>query len=113
MFIISNITNNPKQKQNLKLQDGTIVKISIEFISMQYGWFIRSLEYEDFLLYNLRISNSPNFLRQFKNQIPFGMACFSTGDREPSLIDDFSSKASKLYILSAEEVTAYEEYLSG
>ena len=113
MYQIQNLTNNARQKQNLVLPDGTFISIEIYFIEMQQGWFITSLEYGSFVLKGIRISNSPNIIRQFKNQIPFGLACFSNAEREPSLIDDFLSENSKLFVLTEEEVQEYEDYLSG
>ncbi len=79
---------------------------------MQYGWFIRSLVYKGVTINGARITNNPNFLRQFKNQIPFGMACFTEEEREPTLIEDFSSESSKLYILTEAEVDQYENFLN-
>lgn len=113
MFQIQNLTNNSRQKQTLFLPDGTFILIEIYFIEMQQGWFITSLQYGDFSVSGLRICNSPNLLRQFKNQIPFGLACFSTAEREPSLVDDFLSSNSQLFILTESEVQEYEDYLSG
>lgn len=113
MYLIQQITNDPYQTQDLVLPDGTVVSLTLYFIPMQYGWFITNLTYGNFVLNGVRISNSPNILYQFKNQIPFGLACFSKGNREPSLQDDFSSGASQLFILSAAEVQAYSEFLSG
>ena len=113
MFYIQEITNDSKQKHNLILEDGSSVDLTIHFSPMQYGWFITELTYGNFTLNGLRITNSPNMLHQFRNQIPFGLACFSDADREPALQQDFSSGASKLYILSQAEVELYTEYLSG
>lgn len=113
MFIIQQITTDSDQKQTLILSDGTQILIELYFSPMQYGWFITSLTYGDFVLQGLRITNSPNMLQQFKNQIPFGLACFSTNNREPSQQDDFASGNSELYILSAAEVQAWTETLSG
>jgi hypothetical protein len=113
MFQIQNLTSDSRQKQTLVLPDGSQIQISIYFVPMQFGWFITSLIYKDFTLNNLRISNSPNMLHQFRNQIPFGLACFSAQNREPSLSDDFSSGASKLFVLDANEVNYYAELLSG
>lgn len=93
---------------------------------MQAGWFVQSLIYAantasygppsdytgPFTINELRVTNSPNMLNQFRNQIPFGLACFSTQDREPTQQQDFSSGASKLYLLSQEEVTLYAELLA-
>lgn len=111
MFLIQRITSNPLQTQNLVLEDGTIVGLTIYFRPLQQGWFINNITYLDFVLNGLRITNSPNMLNQFRNQIPFGLGCFSTNNREPSLQEDFSSGASKLYILNQAEIELYAAFL--
>lgn len=113
MYKIAQITDDSKQKQILILPDGSPVTFHIEFIPMQYSWFIRELTYSDLTIYNLRISNSPNILHQWKNKIPFGLACFSKDNREPTQQKDFSSGNSVLYILSEEEVAQYTGVLTG
>lgn len=114
MYEIQNLTNDPKQKQTLVLPDGTQIKIEIRFVPMQLGWFITNITYQTFQLEGIRICNSPDLLYQYRNQLPFGLACFSTFvGREPSQQDDFLSKASTLYILTQEEVEQYTELLSG
>ena len=112
MNLINQVTSDSRQRQSIPLDDGTTFEFAIYFMPMQLGWFIEELIYGDFVLKSVRISNSPNMLHQFKNKLPFGLACISIDDREPSQQEDFSSGASKLYVLSPEEVTAYEEYLS-
>ena len=112
MRLIQQVTSDTRQKQSITLPDGSIVQLSIYFMPMQYGWFIDELVYGDFILKGLRITNSPNMLRQWKNKLPFGLACISKGDREPMLQEDFSSGNSNLYLLSEDEVQAYEDYLS-
>ncbi len=113
MFTVK-ITDDPVQSQTIILDDGTAIVLEYKFVPMQFGWFITSLTYSPngFVLNGLRITNNPNMLRQFKNNLPFGLACFSSSDREPSQQQDFSSKASNLYILTAEEVQQYEEFLT-
>lgn len=95
------------------LEDGNTIGLTIYFRPIQYGWYINELTYNDFTLRGIRICNSPNMLYQWKNKLPFGMACFSTGNREPQLQDDFLTGASKLYILTEAEVAEYTEYLRG
>lgn len=112
MFLVQQITNNPLQKQTLILDDGTSLSLTIYFRPMQQGWFINELIYGSFVLNGVRITNSPNMLNQFINQIPFGLGCFSTANREPSQQQDFSSGASNLYILNHAECVAYREFLS-
>lgn len=113
MNLIQRVTNAPLQKQTLVLDDGTAFSLTLYFRPMQFGWFINELTYEDFTLYGMRVVNSPNMLYQFQNQIPFGLGCFSTNNREPSFIGDFQSGASKLYILTEDEVTEFTEYIRG
>ena len=111
MYQIQNITDDSLQEQTLVLDDGSSVFIQMYFMPMQYSWIFTQIIYNNFTLNGLRISNSPNMLQQFRNQIPFGIGCFSTANREPSQQQDFSSGASELYILTAAEVAAYETFL--
>ncbi len=113
MFLIQRVTSNPLQTQTLVLEDGSSVLLTIYFRPLQYGWFINELTYDTFTLTGMRIVNSPNMLNQWRNLLPFGLGCFSTANREPQLQQDFSSGASKLYILSAAEVTEWAEFLQG
>lgn len=112
MQLIS-VTNDPYQQQNVVLPDGTLFLLQLYFRPLQYGWFINEISWgDDFKIYGLRITNSPDMLYQWRNKIPFGLACYSTALREPSQLDDFASEASKLYLLSADEVEAYKEFLT-
>lgn len=112
MYSIPKITDAPLQTMSLILPSGDIVGLTIYFIPMQYGWFITELTYKDFTLNGLRITNNPNMLYPWKNILPFGLACFSFSDREPSQQEDFLSKASSLYILTSDEVEEYAEFIS-
>lgn len=113
MNIIQQITSAPFQQQVLILPDGTSMSMTLYFMPMQQGWFITNLTYKDFVINGLRITVSPNMLNQFRNQIPFGLACFSVDNREPSLQQDFSSGNASLYILTSDEVSEYARLLSG
>ena len=111
MFKIQNVTIDIRQNRVLDLPDGTSITLEMYFMPNQYGWFLTLLEYGDFKITGMRICNSPNMLRQFRNLIPFGLACISKGNREPTLQQDFSSENSILYILTEEEVQDYEDFL--
>ena len=113
MYDVQQITNFAKQTQTLKFPDGTTIALSLEYKPLQNGWFITSLTYGDFSLSNIRIVISPNFLYQYKNQIPYGIGCASTDGFEPVQQEDFNSGRCKLYILDAEEVAALEDYING
>lgn len=113
MLIIESLTDDPNQRHAFALPDGSQITMELSYSALQYGWFIRRLEYEDFVVRGLRISNSPNFLHQFRNLIPFGLTCQTNGGREPTQLQDFSSGAAKLYILTEEEVEQFAEFLRG
>jgi hypothetical protein len=111
MNLIQQITSDPFQQQTLILPDGSSFLLQMYWAPQQYSWAITQLVYKSFTLNGLRISNSPNMLNQFQNQLPFGLACFSTNNREPSQQQDFSSGASQLYVLTAAEVAQYQAFL--
>lgn len=111
MQLIQQFTADPLQKQTLILPDGSTFTMTIYYRPLQIGWFIDTLTYGDFTLKGVRITDSPNMLNQFRNQIPFGIACYTQGNREPTQQEDFSSLNSKLYLLSEAECEEYAEYL--
>ena len=113
MYQIQNLNSNAGQKQKLFLPDGSFMTFSIVFKPMQFGWFIRDLTYGDFNVKNVRVVTSPNILYQFKNVIPFGMACYAEQNREPMFAEDFESGKCNLFILSEEEVEELAEIYSG
>ena len=104
MYLIGNLTNQPLQTMTLILPNGNPMNMSLYFVPQQFGWFIPSLTYQTFTLNGLRVCNNPNMLYQWRNILPFGLACFSTQSREPSQQNDFISGASNLYLLDSSEV---------
>lgn len=112
MLLIGQITADPLQQQSPLLSDGSQFLLQMYYRPLQYGWFINELTYGDFTLQGLRITNSPNFLYQWRNKIPFGLACYTQGNREPTQQGDFASGQAQLYLLTAAEVAAYEQYLT-
>jgi hypothetical protein len=111
MYLIPQITSNALQQQTLVLPSGDTFFLKMYFRPMQYGWFISELTWSTFAIRELRITNSMNMLHQFKNKIPFGLACISQANREPSQQTDFSSGVSKLYVLDADEVSYWASVL--
>lgn len=113
MFAIQQITNDALQEQTLLLpSNGAPIVLTLNYVPLQYMWLIKRITYGDFVAENIRICVSPNMLYQFKNLIPFGIACYSQASREPTLQQDFISGAAKLYLLTEEEVAAYTEFLA-
>lgn len=113
MNLITNITSDPLQTQLVQLPDGSTFSFTMYYIPMQYGWFFTNITYNNFILNGVRIVNHPNLLYQYQNQIPFGISCFTLANREPTQQQDFSSGASKLFLLSQQDVQAYTAWING
>src|SRR5574343_1012211 len=111
MYLCKQITNAPYQIQTFVLPDNSQLYVEMRFVPLQYGWFFQKLVYKDFEIEQMRICTSPNMLFQYRNLLPFGLACITTDSGEPKLQDDFLSKYAQLYILTAEEVDAYSAFL--
>ena len=112
---ITSITDAPNQQMTISLQDGTKLSMSFGYSKENYGWYFTNLNWNNgvWVECGRRIVNSGNMLRQYKNILTFGLACFTAGNREPTQIEDFSSGASSLYVLTPAEVLAFESYLQG
>lgn len=112
MYLIQRITSDASQRQSLILHTGNVMNFDIVYSDSQQGWFITNLVYGSFVLKGIRIIVSPNMLNQFRNLIDFGLGCFTKEKREPTLLQDFSSKNFNLYILTKEDVGVYNKLLS-
>lgn len=115
MFKIDGLSSYTYQKQRLILPNGDPIIFTIRYSPQQFGWFITELVYAptSFVLNGARITVSPNFMHQYRNLAPFGMACFTRDNQEPTQIEDFSSGYAQLYILSQDEVAEWAEVLNG
>ena len=112
MLLIQGFTDDTNQKQTLVLPDGTSMDLTILYIPMQYGWFIQELVYGDFTLSNHRIVTSPNILHQYKNRIPFGLACITQDSLEPTQQNSFASGYATLYLMTEDDVAEFSEILA-
>jgi hypothetical protein len=112
MLLITQITGDPQQTMTLTLPNGNTVGIQLYYSQNQMGWFVITLTYLSFTLNGFRITNNPNLLMPWQDIIPFGLACFTTGNREPTQQQDFASGASQLYIVTQAEVSQYNTFLS-
>lgn len=112
MIQVTNITDDFYQQQTVNLDGGALV-FSIRYYPQQQSWFLEQLEYAGIIIQGLRIGTIPNFLRQFKNSLKIGMACYTSDNFEPKLQQDFSSGYATLYVLTEADVVALEAAING
>jgi hypothetical protein len=111
MMYISQINDDPKQSLSLVIDGYARANMLLEFKPNQYAWFY-TLSWNGFVTNQELLSNAPNLLRQYRNQLPFGLLLDTTGGADPMSQDAFITTSS-LYLLSAAEVLEVEQELYG
>ena len=107
MQLISNLDDEADQITNVVLDDGSVVQFEFIYKPTIERWMM-NVTHPDLTVYLLNLCAGPNVLRDWRNVIPFGLACVSTDGADPFYIEDFASGRITLYVLSASEVAAVE-----
>lgn len=94
---IDGLTIDPKQEFFAVIAGYDSAKISLEFKPNQFGWFM-AVEWGDFVVRNLRVTNFPNILYQFKNTLPFGIFVDGANGLDPLVFNAWTTN-NALYIL--------------
>lgn len=110
---ITTLTNSPKQRHQLVLDNNETVEFLLYYSARQQAWYF-DFTYKDLTVNCSKAVLSPNSLRQFRKIIPFGIAFVADGYVEPFRLDEFSSGRVKMYVLNAADVENVEQeiYLS-
>ena len=118
MTTITGITSNPYQIVAITLQDGSVAYITLYFRTQQNGWYadisysIANVSWPG--VKGMKLTSSPNILRQWRNTIPFGLMLVSSkangivGGLDPITINDFQDGSIAVYLLSPSDVQAVE-----
>lgn len=108
MDIITTLTDYPNQRHTLGLQNNESADFHLRFSGRERSWYY-DIKYKDIEINSNKVVLTPNSLRQFKNQLPFGITFYTDGFVEPFKLDDFSSGRITMAILNPEEVKQVEE----
>lgn len=107
---IDKLTDDADQSCVLISERGQNIPFHLRYLPTQNSWLF-DISYQGWALNGAILTVSPNALRDFKNQIPFGLAVTSNDELDPFYLNDFSSQRIKIYLLSAEEVDLIEARL--
>lgn len=107
MQLLNQITNSAKQQYTLNTSEGESFDFLLKYNPVQSSW-VYDIIYNDFFVYNRQLTISPNCLYQYKNILPFGLACSSSDGGEPQNIEDFSSGRVQLRVLNSADVNAIQ-----
>lgn len=105
---ITNLSDEADQLTKIVLGDGSIATFEFIYLPAIERW-VYSVSHPDLTVNRLILCMGPNVLRDFRNIIPFGLACYTTDGADPFYIEDFSSGRVTLYVLDASEVAFFEE----
>ena len=107
MKIITSITDLPRQRFTLKLDNNETVIMRLYYYATQKSWYF-DIEYKDYQNKGNKVVLTLNAIRHLKNRLPFGIAFVSTSEAEPFQIDDFINQNVYMILLNQEEVEEIE-----
>lgn len=107
---ITTITDQPKQRMQLVLDNNETADFRLYYSARQEAWYY-DITYKDFTAKCLKVALDPNSLRCFRRILPFGIGFDSEGQVEPFQIDDFASGRVSMYVLNEEDVRLIEELI--
>lgn len=109
---IDNISDDASQTMNIVLSNGGFVTLNLNYLPAIQRWNF-GISYNDFIAAGMILCTHPNVLRQWKNILPFGLACTTTDGADPVLIDDFIGGRATLYLLESDDVKSVETAIFG
>jgi len=108
---LDGLTDSAAQTFNLVLDDGTIATMNLYFRPNQLAWFY-DISYNanntTFTAAGRQVVTSPNMVRQFRNQIPFGLAVTYQSNGEPTGQEDWVNGNATMYLLNQVDVGMVE-----
>ncbi|WP_299074731.1 hypothetical protein [uncultured Paraglaciecola sp.] len=107
MRYINRITENSNQRFILTGIDGIRIEARLRFMPRIRRWMLDVI-YNDVCIKGVPVCNSLNMLRQYRDQIPFGISCISIDGIDPFRIDDFKTTRSSLFLLDESDVEQVE-----
>lgn len=107
MKYLNKLSSNALQSVIIPAIDGKNATCVFRYLPTQKRWMI-DVTYGDFILKGYYISCAPNFLRKFRNLIPFGMTCMTTHGFDPYDVGEFENQTAFLYLLDRDDVQTIE-----
>lgn len=112
MQAITSIKANANQRMQLVLENNETVDFHLYFYARMQAWYF-DFSYNNLTCNGLKVVLTPNALRQFRKNIPFGFMFTSDSLAEPFQLDDFSSGRVVLNLLNKAEVQQVEQEIYG
>ena len=108
MKIITSITEQPKQRIVLKLDNNDSAIMNLYYYPTQSSWYF-DIEYNEYINNGNKVVLTMNALRHLKDRLPFGIAFVSGSQAEPNQVTDFSDGNVLMLLLNEVDVQEIEE----
>ena len=108
MQIITSITEQPKQRFNLKLDNNETATMRLYYYQSQNSWYF-DIEYNGRENNGNKVVLTFNALRHLKRIIPFGIGFISESNADPFALDAFTSGRVLMVLLNEDDVQTIEE----
>ena len=109
--ILQGLTDQPNQQYPITLPDGSTVTLDLSFWPQQLGWFA-DVSWDGrtppWTLSGQQLVTSPNWLRQWRHVIPFGLSVATADALDPTSQEDFVNGNCALLLLNPSDVATVE-----
>lgn len=112
MTQIDNITEQANQTTQVVLPDGSILTVALQYNGSTERWTM-DVSHTLLTVNGMNVSCHPNMLREWRNVIPFGLACTTLSGYDPTNVQDFTNGQAQLYVLTAADVQDVEATIFG
>lgn len=99
---ITEISTSANQRLRLVGENNEQIDLVLQYKPTQQSWYF-TLTYQGRTIGSKRVCESPNLLNQFRNVVPFGLACRVPEGGEPYFVEDFATGRVQLYLLNEAE----------
>ncbi len=100
---IQSLTNFANQITQLQLLDGSIAVMELIYQGATERW-VMNVSYGDVVINGINLCCYPNVLRQWKETLPFGLACVTADQTDPVDINDFATGRAQIYLLDQTDI---------
>lgn len=108
MILLTQLTNSASQKFVLTSETGEAVEFALRFLPRINSW-VFDCSSGEFNVKGARLANSPNLLRQWRNNIDFGLMVTSTDGGEPQFLNDLATGRVSIYLLNVADIADIEQ----
>lgn len=108
MLLIPNISSDASQSFTLTGIPGVTISMTLRYMPRAQLW-VAGFDDGVTSIQGVNVVTALNLLRQWKNNISYGMACVRYDGLDPYLITDFTQGVASLYLLDSTEVAQIEQ----